>query len=78
MGIGVSLVLMAVGAILLWAVNVTTKGIDLDVVGVILLVLGAVGLLLSLAFWSSWGAWRPVRRDVVERDDGRTVYTDRY
>jgi hypothetical protein len=65
---------MAVGAILIWAVNVTTKGIDLEVVGVVLLIVGAVGLLLSLVFWSSWGAWRPARRDIVERD----VYTDRY
>ncbi len=74
MGIGVSLVLIAVGAILLWAVDVATKGIDLQIVGVVLMVVGAVGLLLSLVFWSSWGAWHPARRDVT----GRDVYPDRY
>ena len=55
MGRGVSLFLIAVGAILTWAVNATVSGIDVTAVGVILLVVGAAGLLLSLVFWSSWG-----------------------
>ena len=55
MGLGVSLFLIAVGAILTWAVNATVSGIDVTAVGVILLVVGAAGLLLSLLFWSSWG-----------------------
>ena len=55
MGLGVSLFLIAVGAILTWAVNATVSGIDVTAVGVILLVVGAAGLLLSLVFWSSWG-----------------------
>jgi hypothetical protein len=57
MGIGVSLVLIAVGAILTWAINATVSGVDVQAVGVILLVVGAVGLLLSLMFWSSWGGF---------------------
>jgi hypothetical protein len=44
-------------------------------VGLILLVIGIVGFALSLIFWSSWGGWRPGRRETVE---DRTVYTDRY
>ena len=43
MGIGVSLVLIAVGAILTWAVTATASGIDLNTVGIILMVVGAVG-----------------------------------
>jgi hypothetical protein len=59
MGIGVSLILIAVGAILTWAVNATASGVNITAVGVILMVVGLVGLLISLAFWSSWGAWIP-------------------
>jgi hypothetical protein len=75
MGISVSLVLVAVGAVLAWAVTATVSGIDLNVVGVILMVVGGLGLLLSLAFWSSWGGFGAgadrdtiVRDRVVERD----------
>jgi Domain of unknown function (DUF6458) len=53
MGFGVSLFLIAVGAILTWAVNVTVSGIELDTVGVILMVVGTLGLALSLIFWAS-------------------------
>ncbi len=55
MGIGVSLILIAVGAVLTWAVNASVSGVDINAVGVILMIVGAVGLLLSLMFWSSWG-----------------------
>ena len=55
MGIGVSLILIAAGAILTFAVNATVSGVDLDAVGWILMIVGIVGFLLSLAFWSSWG-----------------------
>jgi hypothetical protein len=55
MGLGVGIFMVAVGAILTWAVNVTTSGVDLQTVGVILMVVGAAGILLSMVFWSSWG-----------------------
>lgn len=55
MGIGVSLILIAVGAILTWAVSAQVSGVDLQTIGVILLVVGIAGALLSLVFWSSWG-----------------------
>ena len=54
MGIGVSVFLIAVGAILSFAVEATTEGINLDTVGVILMIVGAIGLLMSMLFWSSW------------------------
>lgn len=57
MGITVSLLLAAAGAILLWAVNADVSGVDLDTVGVILLIVGIVGAVLSLVFWSSWGGF---------------------
>ncbi|MGB2952661.1 MAG: hypothetical protein WBB74_04620 [Gaiellaceae bacterium] len=62
MGIGVSLILIAAGAILTWAVDATVSGVSVHAVGVILLVVGAVGLLISLVFWSSWGAGVPGNR----------------
>ena len=55
MGIGVSLILIAVGAILTWAVNTEVSGVDIQTIGVILLIVGIAGALLSLVFWSSWG-----------------------
>jgi len=62
MGIGVSLILVAVGAILTWAVNATVSGVDINTVGVILMVVGAIGLLISLMFLSSWGGAPGMRR----------------
>jgi hypothetical protein len=56
MGIGVGIFLIAVGAVLAFAIHVTnTSGIDLHTIGVILMVVGGLGVLLSLVFWSSWG-----------------------
>jgi hypothetical protein len=69
MGIGVSIFLIAVGLILALAVNVTASGVDIDTIGWILVIVGAVGLLLSLIFWSSVGSWGPWRRDTYVRDD---------
>lgn len=57
MGIGVSLILIAAGAILTWAVSAEVSGVDLQTVGVILMVVGIIGGLLSLVFWSSWGGF---------------------
>ncbi len=57
MGIGVSLLLIAIGAILTWAVSADVSGVDLNTVGVILMIVGAVGGLISLVFWSSWGGF---------------------
>jgi hypothetical protein len=68
MGIGVSIFLIAVGAILAFAVNVATEGVDLNMVGVILMLVGALGLLLSLLFWSSWGGFGTWRRETIVRD----------
>ena len=68
MGIGVSVFLLAVGAILTYAVEVTTSGVDLDTVGVILMICGAIGLLVSLLFWNSWGGFGGRRTVVRDRE----------
>ena len=57
MGISFSLLLIAAGAILAWAVNAEVSGVDIQVVGAILLIVGIVGLVLSFVFWSSWGGF---------------------
>ena len=67
MGIGVSLILIAIGAILTWAVSAEVSGVDIQVVGVILLVVGAIGALMSLIFWSSWGGFGGRRTYVEDR-----------
>ena len=64
--VAVSLILIAVGAILAWAVTDEPEGLDLTVVGVVLMLVGLVALLLTLLTWSSWR--RPAYR--------RRVYTD--
>jgi hypothetical protein len=69
MGVGVSLFLIAVGLILWLAVNVSDERFDINMVGVILVVVGAIGLLLSMIFWSSWGGVGGWRRETVVRDD---------
>ena len=74
MGIGVSVFLMAAGAIMAFAVEVdSTGGFDLNAAGVILMVLGAIGLLVTLFLWGP-----RTRRTVVEGDAParRTYYRE--
>lgn len=74
MGIGASIFLIAVGAVLTWAVEVATPGIDLDVVGMVLMGVGAFGLALSLLYreemWPFGTTDRIVEREYVDRVDG--------
>ena len=55
MGIGVSIFLIALGAILAFAVNVTASGIDLNTIGVILMVVGVVGLAVTMLIMNGGG-----------------------
>ena len=81
MGIGTSIFLIAVGAILRYAVTGNVEGVDLDVVGLILMIVGVVGLVLTFLWMTMWADRRrgvvadravvrePAReREVVERD----------
>jgi sulfite exporter TauE/SafE len=63
MGIGTSLLLIAVGAILRFAVSVSTKGFNVQTIGLILMVIGIAGLLISLMWMFVWSERR--RRDTV-------------
>ena len=69
MGIGVSVFLLALGAILAFAVEFDTSGIDIDTVGIILMVVGALGLMLSLLFWSSFSPYNRREQTVVRERD---------
>ncbi|MEP6909298.1 MAG: hypothetical protein ABI896_02560 [Actinomycetota bacterium] len=57
MGLAVSLILVAAGAILTWGVTTEPSGLNLDAIGVVLMVIGLVGFFLSLILWQSW--WGP-------------------
>ena len=58
MGISLSILLIAAGAILRWAVTITVAGINLQTVGLILFIVGILGVVLSLANWNSWGGFQ--------------------
>ena len=62
--LGTSLFLIAVGAILTFAIDATVSGIDIATVGIILMIVGVIGLLISLLYW---GPARRRRAAVVER-----------
>jgi Na+/melibiose symporter-like transporter len=73
MGIGTSIFMIAVGAILKFAVTTSVTGISLQTVGVILMIVGVIGLIISLlwlAIWSdrSRGTAPTVRDRYIERD----------
>jgi len=57
MGFIVSLLIIAIGAILTWGVNDTSPSVNLDMIGVVLMGVGIVGFILTLFFWESW--WGP-------------------
>jgi hypothetical protein len=85
MGVAVSILLIAAGAILTWGVTAEAEGLDVNAIGVILLVVGILGLVLSMIFWQSWGGFHgratyveggpvrrtrgPRRRTVVEEEE---------
>jgi hypothetical protein len=77
MRVGLSLVLLAAGAILTWGVTATVSGVNIHVVGVILMVVGAIGIVLSLIALSSTGGPGSVRRrDVVTGPSGDQTVRD--
>jgi hypothetical protein len=79
MALGTSLFLIAVGAILRYAVSDSLEGIDIPTIGLILLIIGVIGLLISLFTMTLWD--RDRRRGVVEERrvvDRRDPYRDPY
>ena len=89
MGIIISLILIAFGAILTWAVNASSSSIDVDVVGVVLMVVGLVVFAIAVVLWRTWwgaGFWAGwygepaegpvVRRRVYRPYRQRTTYVE--
>ncbi len=82
MGIGVSIFLIAVGAILTFAINAEVAGVDIDVIGLILMIAGALGLLWTLLIWGPRRRAgtvvedRPIEDRPVERRIERRVYDE--
>jgi hypothetical protein len=79
MGLAISLILIAVGAILVWGVNAESTDFNVDAVGVILMIVGLVAFVLSLLLWRSW--WGPgafvSRRTYVDGRPPADPYYDR-
>ena len=83
MGIAVSILLIAVGAVLTWGVTAEAEGLDVNAIGVILMIVGILGLVVSMIFWSSWGGFHrraayvegevPVRRRTLAPRRSTTV-----
>jgi hypothetical protein len=58
MGIVASMLLIAVGAIMRFAVTVKGHGFNVHTTGVILIVIGIICAVLSIVYWASWGGFR--------------------
>ena len=71
MGVGISIFLIAVGAVLTFAINATLNGVNIETVGVILMIVGAIGLIVDLAIFM------PRRRHVVVQDGAAPAQTTR-
>lgn len=67
MGIVVSMLLIAAGAIMRFAVTVEGNGFNVGTAGMVLMIVGIIGAVLSVAFWASWGGLNGMgaRRTVV-------------
>jgi len=73
MGLVLSILLIAAGAIMRFAVTTQASGWNVHTAGVVLMVVGALGAVLSIIFWASWGGFNRSRTI----DDGRTVVRER-
>ena len=72
MGIGASVFLIAIGAILAFAVDLSVSGLDLSTIGVILMIAGAIGLVVTMLTFGG-GGWGGRRTTVVEDDIGEPM-----
>jgi hypothetical protein len=70
--IGASIFLIALGAILAWAVTIELEGIDINMIGLILMIVGLVYLALSVLFWTEFSPFSARRRREYVKD--RDVY----
>ncbi len=68
MATGTSIFLIALGAILAFAIDAEVAGVDLTTIGVILMIVGTIGIVVSLAFADRLGSPRASRTVVEDRD----------
>jgi hypothetical protein len=79
MGVATSIVIFAIGAILRFATTVQSSNFNIHTIGVILMIVGVVGLVVSLLFWASWGGFGTFhRRRTVYRDGTGSVVEERH
>ncbi|MGV3758697.1 MAG: hypothetical protein ACO1PW_04025 [Actinomycetota bacterium] len=70
MGIGIGLLLLAAGAVMTFAVEVESSGgFNINTIGIILMVVGAIGIIASMMFWNSWGGPAAGRRRRVYEEE---------
>jgi predicted anti-sigma-YlaC factor YlaD len=72
MGLGVGIFLAAAGAVLAFAVDDNVSGVNIHTIGWILLIVGIIGIVLSMIFWSSWAGpgYFGQRRQTTYVDEG--------
>ncbi|MBO0886176.1 MAG: hypothetical protein J2O39_01015 [Acidimicrobiales bacterium] len=79
-GVGISIVIFAIGAILDFAITVNPEqhGVNLNTIGLILMIVGAVGFVLSLLVWATggFGGWPRTHRHTTVVEDGRPTVAD--
>ncbi len=75
MRLGTAIVLLALGAILTFAVEFDVTGIDLRVVGWILMLVGALGIVLELAVWGPRSRRRVMMTDAYDAAPGTRRHT---
>lgn len=75
MGLGVSIVVFAIGAILKFATTAHSSSFNIQTIGVILMMVGIVGFIASIIFWASWGGFggRTRSRRVIQQPGGTVV-----
>ena len=77
MGIVTSMFLIAIGAIMRFAITARGHGFNVHTTGVILLIIGVIGAVLSIAFWASWGGFGHSRRSTLVAGPTTAVGTER-
>jgi hypothetical protein len=73
MGIVLSMLAITAGAIMRYAVSAQGQGFNVHTTGMVLMVVGVIGAVLSIAFWASWGGFRTGRRDAAVVGGQRTT-----
>jgi hypothetical protein len=71
--LGISIVMLALGAVLIWGTSATVSGLDLGVVGIVLTALSVVGVFAALALWEPRRGRLPDRRANLDRQRSREV-----